>query len=356
MARTMRATAAVVAALILTAFAAGPASADPLPGSGTRTVWVVAADLRLHARPSSDSPVTVRALEGSSAAYAGEARGSWVRVRIGGTDAWTPARFLTTVKPAWQARPVWVMRERVRLRSRPTNTSPVVATTFRAERGRLTGISRGGWAQVKYRGRFAWVRASAISTAPRFPTTSTLVLVNKRNPLDPRDHVPSNLVTVAGSSSLRLRGAAAAAMARMRSAAAADGVSFTVISAYRSYATQRSLYARYVANLGQAAADRVSARAGYSEHQTGLTADLSSGGGCRLGACFGDTAAGRWVRANGHRFGFIVRYPDGYSSITGYSYEPWHVRYVGPDVATAMRDGGHATYEQYLGRPAAPTY
>ncbi|WP_228373372.1 M15 family metallopeptidase [Demequina gelatinilytica] len=356
MARTRRAGAAVVAALILTALVGAPAAADPLPGDGKRTVWVAAADLGLHARPASASPVTVRALRGSIATYSGVSQGSWVRVRIGGTDAWAPARFLTTAKPAWRERPVWTVRDGAALRALPFASSPAVTTTFLGERGRLTGISRGSRVQVKHRGRFLWVHSSAVSTAPRFAATSTLVLVNKRNPLDPRDHVPANLVVVSGSSTARMRGAAASAMARMRSAAAADGVSFSVISAYRSYVTQRSLYARYVASLGQAAADRVSARAGYSEHQTGLAADLASGGGCRLGACFGDTAAGRWVRANAYRYGFVVRYPEGSTSITGYAYEPWHVRYVGRGVATAMREGGYATYEQYLGRPAAPTY
>ena len=78
--------------------------------------------------------------------------------------------------------------------------------------------------------------------------------------------------------------------------------------------------------------------------------------GCYLGSCFGNTRAGKWIAANSWRYGFIVRYPQGYTHVIGFIWEPWHVRYVGVDVATAMRNRGDATYEQYLGVPAAPKY
>nr|WP_240630321.1 D-alanyl-D-alanine carboxypeptidase family protein [Specibacter cremeus] len=79
-------------------------------------------------------------------------------------------------------------------------------------------------------------------------------------------------------------------------------------------------------------------------------------GECSLLACFASTPAGRYATDNVWRYGFIIRYPDGYTSITGYAYEPWHLRYVGVRVATDMRDRGYRTLEQYLGLPAAPSY
>lgn len=144
----------------------------------------------------------------------------------------------------------------------------------------------------------------------------------------------------------------------MFSAAQADGVNLTVVSAYRSYADQESTYAYWVSQYGDAAlADTVSARAGFSEHQTGLAVDIGQDdGACTLATCFSNTAAGRWAEANAASFGFIVRYPQGKDATTGFSWEPWHLRYVGTEIAGAMRSAGTATLEEYFGLPAAPGY
>lgn len=126
-------------------------------------------------------------------------------------------------------------------------------------------------------------------------------------------------------------------------------------SSYRSYAAQIATYQHWVTVNGSVtAADTVSARAGYSEHQTGLAVDVSSGG-CSLD-CFSGTAAYAWIKQNAYRFGFIERYPPGFTNITGYSPEAWHYRYVGVAVATAMKSAGTKTLEQYYNFPAAPSY
>ncbi|MBG6182277.1 D-alanyl-D-alanine carboxypeptidase [Arthrobacter sp. CAN_A214] len=189
------------------------------------------------------------------------------------------------------------------------------------------------------------------------------VVVNKRRPLDPPDFAPAQLVTPAvalgpsGGSAL-LRPDTAAAVERMFSAAQDDGVNLTVVSAYRSYADQESTYAYWVSQYGDAAlADTVSARAGYSEHQTGLAVDVGQDdGACTLVTCFSNTAAGRWTGANAAAFGFIVRYPQGKDATTGFTWEPWHLRYVGTGIAGAMGAAGTATLEEYFGLPAAPGY
>ncbi|WP_049822903.1 M15 family metallopeptidase [Arthrobacter sp. H41] len=189
------------------------------------------------------------------------------------------------------------------------------------------------------------------------------VVVNKRRPLNPPDFAPASLVPPGvalgpSAGSALLRPDAAAAVERMFADAQSDGVNLTVLSAYRSYANQESTYAYWVNQYGDAAlADTVSARPGHSEHQTGLAVDVGQDdGACTLATCFSDTAAGQWTEANAAAYGFIVRYPQGFDGITGFSWEPWHLRYVGSEVARAIEASGTATLEQHFGLPAAPGY
>jgi D-alanyl-D-alanine carboxypeptidase len=181
---------------------------------------------------------------------------------------------------------------------------------------------------------------------------SLWVVVDKARPLAPLDYAPPDLVPIGGR---ELRAEAAQAMTDMFAAAAAEGLTLSVQSAYRSYAYQVDTFRNQVARFGQAQAEIQVARPGYSEHQTGLAADIG-GGGCDIESCFATTAEGRWVAANGPRFGYVVRYPDGAQDVTGYKYEPWHVRYVGAALATEMQRTGVATMEQFFGLPPAPGY
>jgi D-alanyl-D-alanine carboxypeptidase len=192
---------------------------------------------------------------------------------------------------------------------------------------------------------------------------SVLALVNKHHPLIPLDYQPPDLATPdvpAGSGEpVLLRKEAAAAVERMFAAAGRNGVAITVQSSYRSYATQVSLYGSYVAQKGQAAADTSSARPGYSEHQTGLALDIGDAhvaADCEFTMCMAGSAAGRWVAAHAADYGFVVRYPLDRQAVTGYLYEPWHLRYVGSAVALDMRARRIPTYEQYLGLQGAPGY
>ncbi|WP_262105764.1 M15 family metallopeptidase [Arthrobacter sp. Marseille-P9274] len=188
------------------------------------------------------------------------------------------------------------------------------------------------------------------------------VVVNKQRPLQPLDYFPADLATPAltpgpGGDGTQLRAATADAAEQMFAAAAADGASMTVLSGFRSYETQISTYQHWVDVNGRAGADRVSARPGFSEHQTGLSLDIGdASGSCRLEACFADTPAGSWAAQNAHRFGFVVRYQPGQESVTGYSPEPWHLRYVGTRDAGAMFSSGTKALETYYGLPAAPDY
>ena len=185
------------------------------------------------------------------------------------------------------------------------------------------------------------------------------MLVNKRRPLEPPEYRPALVdVSSAQEGGEAVRPEADAALSAMSTAMRAEiGEGTFVFSSYRSYARQAELYAGYVARYGQAEADTTSARPGHSEHQTGLAVDVSgTGGRCRLDVCFGDTAAGRWIAAHAWEHSFVVRYPRAMEHITGYEWEPWHLRYVGPEVSTAMHKAGVATLEEFFGAEAAPDY
>jgi D-alanyl-D-alanine carboxypeptidase len=124
--------------------------------------------------------------------------------------------------------------------------------------------------------------------------------------------------------------------------------SISVLSAYRSYQTQASVYNYWVAKVGQQSADLGSARPGHSEHQLGTTVDLTSASvGYQLTREFGNTKEGRWLKENAHRWGFVLSYPEGKTEITGYVWEPWHFRYLGKEVATKIYQKG-VTPEEFL--------
>lgn len=189
---------------------------------------------------------------------------------------------------------------------------------------------------------------------------SLWVLVNKKNPLVPLKYVPADLkvVGVNNPSGLRLTTAAANSFARMVRAAKAEGAgTISVASGYRSYTRQKEVHDYDVAKFGLVAGEKLAARPGFSEHQTGLAVDIyAPGQGCRIRVCFGTTKAGAWAKKNAYRFGFVVRYPDGSTPITGYQYEPWHLRYLGIPLATEMRNKRVGILETYWGYPNAPNY
>lgn len=129
----------------------------------------------------------------------------------------------------------------------------------------------------------------------------------------------------------------------LQAAARSDGLSIYISSGYRSYDLQSSLYSRYCARDGQAAADRYSARPGHSEHQTGLAMDVNE-----ISDAFIGTPEAIWLQDHAHEYGFIIRYMKDKEDITGYKYEPWHIRYLGVDVATEVYESG-LCLEEYLG-------
>lgn len=188
------------------------------------------------------------------------------------------------------------------------------------------------------------------------------VVVNKVRPLAPSDFEPTALVANSlqtTSPSGEMRPEVADALAAMAAQLASDGAgALGVNNGYRSYGLQHATYAAHVDANGQEHADAGSARPGFSEHQTGLAVDVVACGvaGCSGLDAFGGTPQGRWVARNAWRFGFIVRYEEGQTSTTGYLAEPWHLRYIGPELAAAYHNGGFHCLEQFFSLPQAPDY
>jgi D-alanyl-D-alanine carboxypeptidase len=175
---------------------------------------------------------------------------------------------------------------------------------------------------------------------------SVWVVVNKRHPISPLTFEPQ-ITLVRG---YQVASSAAAPLSRMLDAADRAGVHLKIASAYRSYGYQEGVHSHLVATIGQAAADAVSARPGYSEHQTGLAVDLQPlDGTCALQACFAHTAEDRWLVAHSWQYGFVVRYTAANREVTGYSPEPWHFRYVGTALARELRRTRTGSLEQFFG-------
>mgnify|MGYP001949993829 CR=1 FL=1 len=184
---------------------------------------------------------------------------------------------------------------------------------------------------------------------------SVTVLVNKQRKL-PENYKPADLVfpnvpflLPEKSEKRMMREEAARALEQMFAAAEADGIALAGVSAYRSHEYQKTLFARYVAKDGLEKARTYSAYPGTSEHETGLAIDISGiDGACAAESCFAGTAEAEWLAAHAAEFGFIVRYPLGKEEITGYMYEPWHLRYVGVELAKEVTEKG-VTLEEYFG-------
>lgn len=176
---------------------------------------------------------------------------------------------------------------------------------------------------------------------------NNILIANKTYMLS-KDWVPTNTIKEIPQSGFDpnpLDQEAYNAWLEMQSDAAALNLNLWAQSGYRSYNYQIELYEGYVNKKGKQAADTSSARPGASEHQTGLAFDLNN-----ITTSFKDTEEGKWVNNNCYLYGYIIRYPEGKTQETGYIYEPWHIRYVGKEIAKKLYNNGNwITLEEYLG-------
>ena len=188
---------------------------------------------------------------------------------------------------------------------------------------------------------------------PHQDPTDTLILVNKNNkaPAVPVTLVKPDVQPTreAVSENIYMRPEAAAALEDLFEAAAQDGITLYATSGYRSYSTQKAIFERKLERMDEKQANASVAKPGYSEHQTGLAMDIEgeTTKGTGLTEAFGESPEGIWTAEHCAEYGFIIRYPKGKTNITGYIYEPWHLRYVGKEAAAEITELG-VTFEEYI--------
>ncbi len=207
-----------------------------------------------------------------------------------------------------------------------------------------------------YPGQQLKIQKPKDTTLPTTPViaANNLILVNKTHSL-PTGYVPKNLtapnVTSANKSKTMMTAEAAKALEALFAKARQDNIKLTAISGYRSYERQNAIFASNINKYGSAAAaNQFSARPGQSEHQTGLAMDVSSPSvNFALTQSYGQTREGRWLKENAPKYGFIIRYTKGNENITGYQFEPWHIRYVGKSASLEIASR-NITLEEYLGK------
>ncbi|QGU27859.1 M15 family metallopeptidase [Microbacterium oryzae] len=204
-------------------------------------------------------------------------------------------------------------------------------------------------------------RAAAAGCVALDDPSTTWAVVNKQRPLEPIDYAP-DVRTPSATRSLvggGLRPEAAAALDALAADAVEAGAGEIALqSGYRSYGTQVSTFEGQLGALGEEGAEAISARPGFSEHQLGLAADVVA---CTSGRCgtiyeIAGTPQGDWLAENAWRHGWIVRYEEGQTPTSGYDPEPWHLRFVGVELARSYHDGGFHTLEDFFGLPAAADY
>lgn len=182
------------------------------------------------------------------------------------------------------------------------------------------------------------------------PSLNERVNVNKFYALS-SDYTPENLKNISLDYSYgnegdnKLVDYAYDAFIDLWDAAHEEGFYLMVNSSYRDYASQEAVYNDYKTSLGERRANEIAARPGHSEHQTGLVVDMTSTTEPNAES-FSDSEAYKWLKEHAHEYGWIERYPEDKTYITGYSPESWHWRYVGKDVAKVIHDEG-ITYDEY---------
>ncbi|WDL86946.1 M15 family metallopeptidase [Priestia aryabhattai] len=188
---------------------------------------------------------------------------------------------------------------------------------------------------------------------------SVTALVNKKHQL-PESYQPSDLVYAdipfifnEKIEKRMLRKPAAQALEELFQDAKKEGISLLGVSGYRSHERQKELFSFYAKRDGEEQARTYSAYPGTSEHETGLAIDVTGGSGmCAAADCFDATPEAHWLSKNAYQYGFIIRYPEGEEQVTGYKYEPWHLRYVGQKAAASIFNQ-YITLETYASKKKA---
>lgn len=227
---------------------------------------------------------------------------------------------------------LYFITQDLNLRKGPSKDFQIVLAIPKGSHLEYIGSS-GDWYKVKYNEEVGYVSSKYVKKGTGYKSKGVLV-VNKGHNLS------NNFNPGVNPEALNW-------LNKMIAEAKQEGVNIKSFSDFRTYSYQAELYNKYVNKNGKKLADTYSARPGYSEHQTGLAFDMC-GNSPSFSEGFAETKEGMWIANNDHRFGFIISYPKGKEHITGYKYEPWHIRYVGVELSNKIKNSG-LTLDEYLG-------
>ncbi|MCY9019844.1 D-alanyl-D-alanine carboxypeptidase family protein, partial [Priestia megaterium] len=293
-----------------------------------------------------------------------QAANGWLKVSYQGKTGYVSTQYVKESTGSSEPAPapaasVYVATANLNVRTTASTSGAVMATLKAGTQLDVTAKAANGWLKITYQGKVGYVSGQYVRALAGMKVVSNpesiQVVVNKQNKL-PENYVPKDLVYTTipftfkeQTEKKKMRSEAAAAIAQLFAGAKKQGVTLLGVSAYRSHATQSALFSSYVQRDGYDKAATYSALPGTSEHETGLGIDVTKGDGtCAAQDCFGGTKEATWLDAHAAEYGFIIRYPKGKDAVTGYKYEPWHLRYVGKPVAQAIKSKG-ITLEEYYG-------
>ncbi|CAH0316241.1 Putative carboxypeptidase YodJ [Peribacillus simplex] len=341
---------------------------EPSVANAATVTYTATANLNVRTGPSTANKIIATVKQGTKLTVTGKDANGWLKVSLNGQTGYVSSQYVkisNSSSGSSTATVIYTATANLNVRTGPSTANKIIATVKQGTKLTVTGKNANGWLKVSLNGQTGYVSSKYVKVSN--PTSDAIqvvakpesipVLVNKKNKL-PENYVPKDLVYTSipftfkeKTEKRKMRSEAAAAISKLFAESKKQGVSLLGVSAYRSHATQVALFDYYVKRDGYAKAITYSALPGTSEHETGLAIDVTGGNGkCAAQDCFGGTKEAKWLQAHADDYGFIIRYPKGKESVTGYKYEPWHLRYVGKSIAQTIMSQGITLEEYYYTR------
>ncbi|MCO0599162.1 D-alanyl-D-alanine carboxypeptidase family protein [Peribacillus butanolivorans] len=339
---------------------------EPSVANAATVTYTATANLNVRTGPSTANKIIATVKQGTKLTVTGKNANGWLKVSLNGQTGYVSGQYVKISNSSSSTATVtYTATANLNVRTGPSTANKIITTVKQGTKLTVTGKNVNGWLKVSLNGQTGYVSSKYVKISNSSSDAiqvvakpeSIPVLVNKKNKL-PENYVPKDLVYTSipftfkeKTEKRKMRSEAAAAISKLFTESKKQGVSLLGVSAYRSHATQVALFDSYVKRDGYAKAITYSALPGTSEHETGLAIDVTGGNGkCAAQDCFGGTKEAKWLQAHADDYGFIIRYPKGKESVTGYKYEPWHLRYVGKSIAQTIMSQGITLEEYYYTR------
>ncbi|MFU2018892.1 D-alanyl-D-alanine carboxypeptidase [Peribacillus butanolivorans] len=339
---------------------------EPSVANAATVTYTATANLNVRTGPSTANKIIATVKQGTKLTVTGKNANGWLKVSLNGQTGYVSGQYVKISNSSSSTETVtYTATANLNVRTGPSTANKIITTVKQGTKLTVTGKNVNGWLKVNLNGQTGYVSSKYVKISNSSSDAiqvvakpeSIPVLVNKKNKL-PENYVPKDLVYTSipftfkeKTEKRKMRSEAAAAISKLFTESKKQGVSLLGVSAYRSHATQVALFDSYVKRDGYAKAITYSALPGTSEHETGLAIDVTGGNGkCAAQDCFGGTKEAKWLQAHADDYGFIIRYPKGKESVTGYKYEPWHLRYVGKSIAQTIMSQGITLEEYYYTR------